>query len=872
MTSKQRKREARKQTKLKIAKSALFAYFDLFNSTVIDDDSEWDIFNKFTGFLQRLQQFQLLHRESNLLDLLHGCFMSFALDWFKSQSKFISLHDFDIWFDRQSIMKSASLCEWIEILRIDFAAAAFAKSKIICSIIICMRCDSSFNFKEKLREHVREQHAKKSVNNSFFSNDTVKSVCELEKSSTIIEAFALQAPHILFTASRNQIAFEITSSKSSSLSTEALEIVSEFMKSASNQKVTDIRAICKFCEQNLNFNRELYEHIRNHEILKIVKDFHLSINAVNLICKTMRKSAVIDLFAFSVSQKFDISIATSKQKFKSVMIFEAVTSSKDFHLAFSASKIVSESIENMSTQCFTAVTCSSVSFTSQKLSALFLVFKRRCLICRIDVSIIQKHYFESSSCHEALRNRLEQQLARHAHQRKQKAQKQNSHLSINAIDLIYEIEKRSFVIHVSSVSSVKHQNSICEFTMTFRTITELKRSNLSSSTLENRSESTKKSTTCRRCNQIFNFNNKLHEHIRQHHARKSIKSSSLSVSTLESAYKIAKKSTIICSTTSFASQKSPIFSITSRSQKFWSSIIFESVIASTRSCLFFATLEIASKRKKIATFKCSFTSFTFSQKSVRKHQDAHFQKSYFIMNDLSRMFDEKSKSFDLRQHHNRRSSQQSFDIRQFDSIKSYLTIENLFEMFNEKFRRKSLLQSQNDVSSREFFSSQSRITTYFKSTVNQKSSINQDSKDSKSKNLNQHMSAKSIRTVFNNNLFEKSIKLSYKMLDVFCVDSKISFFIFILFRLLSTFFLVLAFVSIISAARMNCISVYQQVISIIDRANIELVASRRSWEETRNRMLEYSVTKHLHEQMFCIHVLLNESYTSTIACVQVSMR
>ena len=54
--------------------------------------------------------------------------------------------------------------------------------------------------------------------------------------------------------------------------------------------------------------------------------------------------------------------------------------------------------------------------------------------------------------------------------------------------------------------------------------------------------------------------------------------------------------------------------------------------------------------------------------------------------------------------------------------------------------------------------------------------------------------------------------------------------------------------------------------------NSAFVASRRSWKKTRNRMLEYSVTKHLHEQMFCIHVLLNESYTSTIACVQVSIR
>ena len=198
------------------------------------------------------------------------------------------------------------------------------------------------------------------------------------------------------------------------------------------------------------------------------------------------------------------------------------------------------------------------------------------------------------------------------------------------------------------------------------------------------------------------------------------------------------------------------------------------------------------------------------------------------MNDLSRMFDEKSKSFDLRQHHNRRFFQQSFDIRQSNSIKSHFIIENLFEMFNEKFKKKNLLQNQNDVSFREFFSNQSRITTYFKFTINQKSSINQNSKNSKSKNLNQHMFAKSIRIVFNNNLFEKSIKLSYKMLDVFCVDSKISFFIFILFRFFSIFFFVFAFVSIIFVAKMSCINVYQQIISIIDRVNMKLVVSKRN--------------------------------------------
>ena len=65
------------------------------------------------------------------------------------------------------------------------------------------------------------------------------------------------------------------------------------------------------------------------------------------------------------------------------------------------------------------------------------------------------------------------------------------------------------------------------------------------------------------------------------------------------------------------------------------------------------------------------------------------------MNDLSRIFIEKFKSFDLRSHQNRSYFSQSFDIRQFSqscfsivSKKSYLIIENLFEMFDDKFKKK----------------------------------------------------------------------------------------------------------------------------------------------------------------------------------------
>ena len=138
------------------------------------------------------------------------------------------------------------------------------------------------------------------------------------------------------------------------------------------------------------------------------------------------------------------------------------------------------------------------------------------------------------------------------------------------------------------------------------------------------------------------------------------------------------------------------------------------------------------------------------------------------------------------------------------------------------------------------------------------------------------MFAKSIRIVFNKNLFKNLIDLLYKLSNVFChlkfsnsnKIAKIVFFIFIFFRFFSIFLLVFVFVSIIFVARMSCINVYQQVISIIDRVDIEFVVSKRNWEKTKNKLFEYSITKHFQKDL--LH-LLNKLYTSIIACVQISM-
>ena len=233
---------------------------------------------------------------------------------------------------------------------------------------------------------------------------------------------------------------------------------------------------------------------------------------------------------------------------------------------------------------------------------------------------------------------------------------------------------------------------------------------------------------CKHCEQNFNFKNKLHEHIREHHVSKSIASfisfitfenSNLRVSTSEFTYKLKKKSTITCSSVSFASS---ILSATSRNQIFSAKIASRSV-SSKCSNLFIATLNITSKSMK----KLSINSFTFSTSSFRTSVSKH-QKFYFIIDDLIRMFREKSKSFDLSQHQKRRSSSRSFDI---------------------------------------FY--QSRIIVYFLFAVNQKTSINQNLKNSNSKNFKQHTFAKSI-SLCRFALSEKSIFSSYKKSDIFYIS------------------------------------------------------------------------------------------------------
>ena len=252
---------------------------------------------------------------------------------------------------------------------------------------------------------------------------------------------------------------------------------------------------------------------------------------------------------------------------------------------------------------------------------------------------------------------------------------------------------------------------------------------------------------CKHCNADFNFKNKFHEHIREHHAQKFVisivtsKNSNFRALTLEFTYKIMKKSAVVCS---FVSS---IFAATFTS-------ISES-ISSKCSHLSIATFNITSKSMKKLSVNSFTSTISFFRTSVRKHQELHIQKFYFIIDDLIRRFHEKSKSFDLHSHRKCFVSSQRFDIRSFSQSRSFY---------------------------------QSRITFYFMFAVNQKTSISQISKSSNSKSFQQHTFAKSIRFV--SALSKNSIFSLYKKSNIFYISLQSKFslrFSFAWFTFSSTF-------------------------------------------------------------------------------------
>ena len=833
ITQKRAKRKARKIAKrvelnvIKTAKqTSTFQNFDIFDSSLTFDKLDFDLYSNVAIFLQHFQQCQHLYRKSNLLNLLSKCLCAFASEWFKIQFEFISLKRFNRIllkaFSEEFLRRVSSRSSNLQLSTLDVVSESIENSsdfEITFDRVICKICKQSFNFNKKLYKHIRNHEVLKFVKDFHFSINAINLICEIEKKSFVTHVSSVLLARFQKSIVEFAITFEtITLLKRSTLQSFALENTSKSTKKLS---------VCRHCTQTFNFKKMFRQHKREQHAKKFVINSHFLLDAIKFACESMK--------ILTINTSFSVSFAIqSKQMFEFFKFFESIVSFKNSFLTSFTFETICQFNEKSIVELFLLAsfdTFNSARFhqDSEKRRfnqiVIFIQHLEQCqhLYCESELLewmkvilydsvdiwfrnqsnfiflhdfdiVLTKTFFTfifntifsssfsifavESTCEtseklvvmKSLDQFLFSQTFESEHQEifDQKFLNFSSFFSIETVDSTCEVaEKSATVLFAKNAKfNSKRLAKIRVFAVRIRVKLKIKRTVFQISTFEFASKSMKRFSiqqivcvrTCKHCKQNFNFNNKFHEHIREHHARKSVilKSSDFRVFAFESAYKIKKKSTIICSFVSFASF---ILFATSRSQIF-STKMFSRFVSSKDSNLSIATHKISSKSMKNAVVNCSliFSSIS-SHISVQEYEKFYIQKFYLIVNDLHRMFDEKSKSCDLKQHHNRHFFSQNSDIRQFhfsfSSIKSHFIIENLFEMFDEKFRKKNLFQNQNNVSFREFFSKQSQITIYFKFAINQKSLISQDLKNSKSKNLNQHMIAKSIRIVFNENLFEK---------------------------------------------------------------------------------------------------------------------
>ena len=832
-------------------------------------------------FLQHLQHCQHLYRESDLLILLPTCLGGAA---------------FDIWYNKQDVMSSASLSEWIEALRAEFVI--FAKS---ASTMTCMRCGQNFNTKETLREHVREQHAKKLVKSSCLDSNIAKLMCKDDEKPAVNDSSFASAPQEpdTSTATPKQIvdltktSEPVASLKDSRLPSSTPENVPEPVENTSTRCfVTPLESAPPQTFES--------EH-QGTAIQKSAKDSHLSINAINLVCEIVERSSATHVSPAKPAKPQN-SIS------EPAATFRPVTPLERSNLPLPTLETEPESAEG-------PATC---RHCRQTFKFKELLREHRCEqhAKKPAISSPLRSHSPKPVCKAEEKSAVKDVTALSASQElhilAQKPQKIDSPkqsivcspLSNDTANSTCEAAERSAII-----LPAEDAEPTAEWLTAFRTQAarirvrmEAERAALQVSALETASESmerpsiqqTARARICRRCKQSFNSNNKLHEHIRQHHARKPTKSSGLRVPTPEPTCKIKEKPAFTCppaplapptpsatptsisesvspkgshlpittlditpkqaeiaamlATRGFTPRRAeiaafncplappPTLPATPRSQ-ISSAEIASRPVSSSGSNLPIATHRTTPKSMDKLPANCSLTPPASPPRTSPRTPVPEHQTPYLTIDDLVRMFRGKSRPFGLRQHHNRRPSQQGSGIRQSRSVKPHLTIENLFEMFNGKSKRKGLFQSRNNIPS-QASSGRMRITAYFKPTANQKPSIIQDSKSSKPKTLNQHMPAEWIRTAISKDLPERSANLPYKSADVSCVRNRplqalgsskskpskprtpaeTPSFIFILLRLLPAFLLALAIVSAVSAATMGCINVYGQAISAIGRA------------------------------------------------------
>ena len=420
------------KTKKIVKSTSTIQNIDIFDSIFIYENRR---FNEFAKFLQHFQQCQHLYRKSNLFMLLFICFWNFA---------------FDIWFDKQTIMKFTSLKKWIDILRIDFANVSFAKIKI--ANIICMRYDSNFNFKEKFRKHVREKHVKKFVNNSFFSFNTIKSICEIKKNSIVIclSNSSISQKFEISIATSKQIfhskIFEtIISSKYSHFTFNALEIVFELMKNTSIQ--------CSFISSKSSFFQTIESEHHEFAIQKSEKkSSFFTIFSDKSICESEKNSIVINSFVSFISflSIFKrncficriVVISIKKHYFEYFSCHETLRyklKQQFVRRTHQREQEISKQNEKIKLICLNF----SIATFKIKSKSIKNVSNRKITCARVNCKLCKQNFNFNKKLYEHICDDEIQQSVK------------NFHFSINAVNLLCEIKKTSFVSHKLSVLFVK---------------------------------------------------------------------------------------------------------------------------------------------------------------------------------------------------------------------------------------------------------------------------------------------------------------------------------------------------------------------------------------------------------------------------------
>ena len=605
--------------------------FEIFNSTFFYNWFEDELFNHIADFFQHFQQYLHLYCESKLLDLLIIAFIDFVSAWFDDQFRFISLHDFDIALTKafsfsesatiQSILVSSesSTSQKQQKLKIKSETSKFKKiskaEQTVKSTSTFQNIDifdsttyneSEFELYSEVANFLQHfQQCRYQYRKSDLLNLLSNCLCDFASDwfKTQSEFIFLKRFDKIFTKafSSAEIFSRRVSSRSSNFQLDTLDVISKSIENSLDFEFTFVRVICKLCRQNFNFNKKLYEHIRSHETLKLVKNFYLSINAVNLVCEIEKKSFVthVSFVFFAKSQNSIFEFATA---FRSLILL------KRSILSSITLETVSKSMKNISMQCLIASSSSHVSQIFAQKHRYIDVQKKFVVSSHLSIDAVKSacesmkistinftlflfadfDIFNSTRSHQNLeRKRFNQIIIFIQHF------EQCQHLYCESellewvkvilcdfVDIWFENQSNFIFLHDFNIVLTKTFSAISETLVSnTKTILQIESS---------------KTATCRHCDEIFNFKKSLREHKSEQHSKKRVKNFSLENNAAKLLCAIKKKSVVMNSLASFELQTS----IATSKQIFESTLIFDVVISQKCTHLSVHTLETVSESKK----------------------------------------------------------------------------------------------------------------------------------------------------------------------------------------------------------------------------------------------------------------------------------